>query len=283
MDKVGWVLSNFVTPAPTFAKAFQALGGQAMKGIMDNALLLASFFGGADYKPESGSSNYHREPPKDGRPYSTLCNVCPTYVYDDDEDIPLSTPKIKKEDNRDWHEEPPKNGEPYTFLETDPPLYEYKEIANPVGGAGESIQQTLDVPLLEVSAAELLPAKKRKQTVAKKRTSSSRKQVKKKTKKEKEKKEEVAQDVVIVNVNQPEAAMQQQLIPVVEQVTVAPPVTVQNESLPLQQQQPYPVPVSYYYPPWQPPFPISCWQPVAYYPPMPPYYTAAAELPSQAR
>ena len=37
MDKVGWVLSNFVTPAPTFAKAFQALGGQAMKGIMDNA------------------------------------------------------------------------------------------------------------------------------------------------------------------------------------------------------------------------------------------------------
>ena len=61
------------------------------------------------------SSNYHREPPKDGRPYSTLCNVCPTYVYDDDEeDIPLSTPKIKKEDNRDWHEEPPKNGEPYT-------------------------------------------------------------------------------------------------------------------------------------------------------------------------
>ena len=37
VDKVGWVLSNFVTPAPTFAKAFQALGGQAMKGIMDNA------------------------------------------------------------------------------------------------------------------------------------------------------------------------------------------------------------------------------------------------------
>ena len=37
VDKVGWVLSNFVTPAPTFAKAFQALGSQAMKGIMDNA------------------------------------------------------------------------------------------------------------------------------------------------------------------------------------------------------------------------------------------------------
>ena len=35
VDKVGWVLSNFVTPAPTFAKASQALGGQAMKGIMD--------------------------------------------------------------------------------------------------------------------------------------------------------------------------------------------------------------------------------------------------------
>ena len=89
---------------------------------------LASIFGGdgADYKPESGSSsNYHREPPKYGRPYSTLCNVCPTYVYDDDEeDIPLSTPKIKKEDNRDWHEEPPKNGEPYTVLETDPPSSE---------------------------------------------------------------------------------------------------------------------------------------------------------------
>ena len=244
---------------------------------------LASIFGGdgADYKPESGSSsNYHREPPKDGRPYSTLCNVCPTYVYDDgEEDIPLSTPKIKKEDNRDWHEEPPKNGEPYTVLETVPPLYEYKEIANLVGG--EPIQQTLDVPLLEVSAVELLPAKKRKQTVAKKRN-NSRKQVKKKAKKEKEK---VAQDVVIVNVDQPDAALQQQQIPVVEQVTVAPSVTVQNESQPLQQQQPYPVPVSYYYPPWQPPFPISYWQPVAYYPPMPPYYTAAAaaELPSQAR
>ena len=240
---------------------------------------LASFFGGADYKPEPGPSNYHREAPKDGRPYSTLCNVCPTYVYDDDKDIPLSTPKIKKEDNRDWHEEPPKNGEPYTVLETDPPLYEYKDITNPAGG--EPIQQTLDVPLLEVSAAELSTAKKRKQTVAEKR--SSRKQVKKKTKKEKEKKEEVAQDVVFVNVNQPEAAIQQQQIPVVEQVTVAPPVTVQNESLPLQQQQPYPVPVSYYYPPWQPPFPISCWPPVAYYPLMPPYYTAAAELPSQAQ
>ena len=234
---------------------------------------LASIFG-ADYKPESGSSsNYHREPPKDGRPYSTLCNVCPTYVYDEEK------PKIKKEDNRDWHEEPPKNGEPYTVLETDPPLYEYKEIANPVGG--EPIQQTLDVPLLEVSAVELLPAKKRKQTVAKKRN-NSRKQVKKKAKKEKEK---VAQDVVIVNVDQPDAALQQQQIPVVEQVTVAPSVTVQNESQPLQQQQPYPVPVSYYYPPWQPPFPISYWQPVAYYPPMPPYYTAAAaaELSSQAR
>ena len=37
VDKVGWVLSNFVTPAPTFGKMFQALGGQAMKGIMDNA------------------------------------------------------------------------------------------------------------------------------------------------------------------------------------------------------------------------------------------------------
>ena len=37
VDKVGWVLSNFVTPAPTFGKLFQALGGQAMKGIMDNA------------------------------------------------------------------------------------------------------------------------------------------------------------------------------------------------------------------------------------------------------
>ena len=37
VDKVGWVLSNFVTPAPTFAKAFQALGSQAMKGIMDIA------------------------------------------------------------------------------------------------------------------------------------------------------------------------------------------------------------------------------------------------------
>ena len=236
---------------------------------------LASIFGGdgADYKPESGSSsNYHREPPKDGRPYSTLCNVCPTYVYNEEK------PKIKKEDNRDWHEEPPKNGEPYTVLETDPPLYEYKEIANPVGG--EPIQQTLDVPLLEIPV-ELLPAKKRKQTVAKKRN-NSRKQVKKKAKKEKEK---VAQDVVTVNVDQPDAALQQQQIPVVEQVTVAPSVTVQNESQPLQQQQPYPVPVSYYYPPWQPPFPISYWQPVAYYPPMPPYYTAAAaaELPSQAR
>ena len=201
-------------------------------------------------------------------------------MYDDgEEDIPLSTPKIKKEDNRDWHEEPPKNGKPYTVLETDPPLYEYKEIANLVGG--EPIQQTLDVPLLEVSAVELLPAKKRKQTVAKKRN-NSRKQVKKKAKKEKEK---VAQDVVIVNVDQPDAALQQQQIPVVEQVTVAPSVTVQNESQPLQQQQPYPLPVSYYYPPWQPPFPISYWQPVAYYPPMPPYYTAAAaaELPSQAR
>ena len=166
-------------------------------------------------------------------------------------------------------------------METDPPLYEYKEIANPVGG--EPIQQTLDVPLLEVFAVELLPAKKRKKAVAKKRNSSSRKQVKKKAKKEKEKKEEVA-DAVIVNVDQPEAALQQQQIPVVEQVTVAPSVTIQNESLPLQQQQPYSVPVSYYYPPWQPPFPISCWQPVAYYPPMPPYYTAAAaELPSQAR
>ena len=65
-----------------------------------------------------------------------------------------------------------------------------------------------------------------------------------------------------------------------EQVTVAPSVTVKNEPLPLQ--QPYPVPVSYYYPPWQPPFPISCWQLVAYYP-MPSYYTAAAEPPSQAR
>ena len=138
---------------------------------------LASFFGGADYKPEPGPYNYHREPPKDGRPYSTLCNLCPTYVYDDEDDIPLSTPKIKKEDNRDWHEEPPKNGEPYTVLETNPPLYEYKEITNPVGG--EPIQQTLDVPLLEVSAAELLTVKKRKQTVAKKRNSSSRKQVKK--------------------------------------------------------------------------------------------------------
>ena len=234
---------------------------------------LASIFGGADYKPESGS-NYHREPPKDGRPYSTLCNVCPTYVYDEEK------PKIKKEDNRDWHEEPPKNGEPYTVLETDPPLYEYKEMANPVGGGGEPIQQTLDVPLLEIPV-ELLPAKKRKQTVAKKRN-NSRKQVKKKAKKEKEK---VAQDVVTVNVDQPDAALQQQQIPVVEQVTVAPSVTVQNESQPLQQQQPYPVPVSYYYPPWQPPFPISYWQPVAYYPPMPPYYTAAAaaELPSQAR
>ena len=126
---------------------------------------------------------------------------------DDDEDIPLSAPKIKKEDNRDWHEEPPKNGEPHTVLETDPPLYEYKEITNPVGG--EPIQQTLDVPLLEVSAVELLPAKKRKQTVAKKRNSSSRKQVNKKTKKEKEKKEEVAQDAVVVNVNQPEAVIQQ--------------------------------------------------------------------------
>ena len=234
---------------------------------------LASIFGGADYKPESGS-NYHREPPKDGRPYSTLCNVCPTYVYDEEK------PKIKKEDNRDWHEEPPKNGEPYTVLETDPPLYEYKEMANRVGGGGEPIQQTLDVPLLEIPV-ELLPAKKRKQTVAKKRN-NSRKQVKKKAKKEKEK---VAQDVVTVNVDQPDAALQQQQIPVVEQVTVAPSVTVQNESQPLQQQQPYPVPVSYYYPPWQPPFPISYWQPVAYYPPMPPYYTAAAaaELPSQAR
>ena len=234
---------------------------------------LASIFG-ADYKPESGSSsNYYREPPKDGRPYSTLCNVCPTYLYDEEK------PKIKKEDNRDWHEEPPKNGEPYTVLETDPPLYEYKEIANPVGG--EPIQQTLDVPLLEVSAVELLPAKKRKQTVAKKRN-NSRKQVKKKAKKEKEK---VAQYVVTVNMDQPDAALQQQQIPVVEQVTVAPSVTVQNESQPLQQQQPYPVPVSYYYPPWQPPFPISYWQPVAYYPPMPPYHTAAAaaELPSQAR
>ena len=244
---------------------------------------LASIFGGggADYKPEAGSSlNYHREPPKDGRPYSTLCNVCPTYVYDDEEDIPLSTPKIKKEDNRDWHEEPPKNGEPYTVLETDPPLYEYKEIANPVGG--EPIQQTLDGPLLEVSAVELLPAKKRKQTVAAKKRNNSRKQVKKKAKKEKEK---VAQDAVIVNVDQPEAALQQQQIPVAEQVTVAPSVTVQNESQPLQQQQPYPVPVSYYYPSWQPPFPISYWQHVAYCPPMPSYYTAAAaaELPSQAR
>ena len=168
-------------------------------------------------------------------------------MYDDVEDIPLSTTKIKKEDNRDWHEEPPKNGEPYTVLETDPPLFEYKEIANPIGG--EPIQQTLAVPLLEVSAVELLPAKKRKQTVAKKRNSSSRKQVKKKTKKEKEKKEEVA-DAVIVNVDQPEAALQQQQISVVEQVTVAPSVTVQNESLTLQQQQPYSVPVSYYYPPW---------------------------------
>ena len=37
VDQVGWVLSNFVTPAPTFGKLFQALGGQAMKGIMDNA------------------------------------------------------------------------------------------------------------------------------------------------------------------------------------------------------------------------------------------------------
>ena len=225
---------------------------------------LASIFG-ADYKLESGgsSSNYHREPPKDGRPYSTLCNVCPTYVYDDEE----KEPKIKKEDNRDWHEEPPKNGEPYTVLETDPPLYEYKEIANPVGGGGEPVQQTLDVPLLVVS-------KKRKQTVAaRKRRNSSKKQVKKKAKKEKE-----------VEVDQPDAVLQQQQqqIPVVEQ---APSVTVQNESQPLQQQQqPYSVPVSYYYPPWQPPFPISYWQPVAYCPSIPPYYTtAAAELPSQGR
>ena len=243
---------------------------------------LASIFGGdgVDYKPESGSSsNYHREP-KDGRPYSTLCNVCPTYVYVDQEDIPLSTPKIKKEDNRDWHEEPPKNGEPHTVLETDPPLYEYKEITNPVGR--EPIQQTLDVTLLEIPAVELLPAKKRKQTIAKKRNSNSRKQVKKKTKKEK--KEEVAQDAVIVNVDQPEAALQQQQIPVVEQVSVAPSVTVQNESQPLQQQQPYPVPVSYYYPPWQPPFPLVIGNLLLITSPMPPYYTAAAaELPSQAR
>ena len=233
---------------------------------------LASIFGGVDYKPESGS-NYHREPPKDGRPYSTLCNVCPTYVYNDEE---KGEPKIKKEDRRDWHEEPPKNGEPYTVLETDPPLYEYKEIANPVGGGGEPVQQTLDVPLLEIPAVELLPAKKRKQTVAAKKRNHGRKQVKKKAKKEKE-------------VDQPDAALQQQQqIPVVEQeVAVAPSVPVQNEPQPLQQQQqPYTLPVSYYYPPWQPPFPISYWQPVTYYPPMPPYYTAAAaaaELPSQAR
>ena len=239
---------------------------------------LASIFGGADYKPESGS-NYHREPPKDGRPYSTLCNVCPTYLYDDGE----KEPKIKKEeDRRDWHEEPPKNGEPYTVLETDPPLYEYKEMANPVGGGGgEPVQQTLDVPLLEIMpAVELFSVnKKRKQqtVAAKKRHHGRKKQVKKKTKKE---------EVDLPGVALPQ---QQQQIPVVEQeVAVAPSVAVQNEPPPpplQQQQQPYAFPVNYYYPSWQPPFPISYWQTVTYCPPMPPYYTAtaAAELPSQGR
>ena len=126
-----------------------------------------------------------------------------SYVYDDDAQV-----KIKKEDNKDWHEEPPKNGEPYTILESDSPLYEYKEITNPADG--EPVQQTLDVPLLEIPAAELPVAKKRKQT-AKKR---SRNQVEKKMKK---KKEEAAQDVVV---NQSEVVVQQQLP--VEQVTLAP-------------------------------------------------------------
>ena len=248
---------------------------------------LASFYGGgADYKPEPGPSNYHREPPKDGRPYSTLCNVCPTYVYDDDdEDISLSTPKLRRRIIEIGMKNRLRMGNLTPFWK---PIFPCMSI--------KRSQTRLMVNLfnrrwmchylrclllnffLQRKGNRPLPRSVIVVVVV-----VVRKQVKKKTKKEKEKKEEVAQDAVIVNVNQPEAAMQQQQIPVVEQVTVAPSVTVQNESLPLQQQQPYPVPVSYYYPPWQPPFPISCWQPVAYYPPMPPYYTAAAELSSQAR
>ena len=36
VDKIAYVASNFVTPAPSFAAAARMLGSQALKGVTDN-------------------------------------------------------------------------------------------------------------------------------------------------------------------------------------------------------------------------------------------------------
>ena len=36
VDKIAYVASNFVTPAPSFAAAAKILGSQALKGVTDN-------------------------------------------------------------------------------------------------------------------------------------------------------------------------------------------------------------------------------------------------------
>ena len=53
VDKIAYVASNFVTPAPSFAAAAKILGSQALKGVTDNVNYFRQGSGGCP-TPQSG-------------------------------------------------------------------------------------------------------------------------------------------------------------------------------------------------------------------------------------
>ena len=60
VDKIAYVASNFVTPAPSFAAAAKILGSQALKGVTDNV----NYFrrGGGDYDMRNYAGNRVDDP-----------------------------------------------------------------------------------------------------------------------------------------------------------------------------------------------------------------------------